>query len=137
KLPGSFPALLSSAFRSIPTGLTQLKGLVTGQFWSAARALTSYDLGLLPARYDGEVILHQNLADFACFFDQHAFLEEYFQRAPKRLTRGISTQQAEKALSACARAQVSPDRFLQLAGSRIEEPSPLQKEAFPRTIWTY
>lgn len=137
KLPGSFSALMRSGIRSVPTGFAQLKGLATGRFWSAARALTSYDIGLLPVRYDGEVILHQNLADFSCFFDQQSFLEYYFQRVPKRLIRGVSTQQADKALSACARANASPDRLLQLAGSRIVEPSPLHREAFPQTTWTY
>ncbi len=84
-------------------------------FWHFAEVLLHYDLGLLPSRYRGCVLLHSHLMDFACVFGRQAFLERYFSSVGGNRAVGVHTQQVPAALSALAQWGLQPSVLSYLA----------------------
>lgn len=87
-------------------------------FWLFAKAMLQYDLALLPASFNGMVMLHPYLADFAFTLERRNFLQAFFHAAGKR-PAGIHTQQLPAAVSCCARwnLQSRAIAFLASAGA--------------------
>lgn len=112
RLPGSLGAVAAAGVACIPTGVQIFPKLAGGDFWAGALALTRYDVGLLGRRFPGEVLLHPNLADFACFFEKADFLRRFFSMTKNCGARGIATQQVPAVLALCARHNLIPDRLL-------------------------
>ncbi len=112
RLPASMLDVLRSGISSTPSGLKLLPKLARGQFWAAAMAMTHYDLGLIKSRYNGEVLLHDNLADFACYFEQDDFLHQFAGMIKAPSSWGIATQQVPAILAQCARLAITPHRLL-------------------------
>ena len=116
KLPGSITKVFLSGLSNFTTNLRNVPGLASGDFWSAAETLTAYDMGLLPGSFSGEVILQYNLADFTWLFGRQTFMESFVKLASKASSWGVATQQLSKALSSCARWNLSPGRILYTTG---------------------
>lgn len=113
RLPGSLATVASAAMACAPSGVSLLPGLATGQFWPAAEAMTRYDAALLGRNFPGEVILHYNLTDFACFFDRVDFFRTYRKIVRKAVGGwGFATQQNSSLLSLCSRNDIVPDRLV-------------------------
>lgn len=139
RLPGSVGAVAAAGMACIPTGLQIFPKLATGDFWAGALALTRYDVALLGRNFRGDVLLHPNLADFACFFDKADFLRKFFSMTKKCAARGIATQQVPALLALCARQNLVPDRLLFPTGTSRPEADLLefaQKREFARTKLT-
>lgn len=138
KLPDSKIKLIRSALACVPTGISQLRGLAGGQFWSAAEAMMAYDAGLIGS-FRGEVLLHNNLTDFAWFFEQEHFIRAFKKLVRNKPTWGFATQQIPAALSLCSRWDIIPDRivynigYTRPAADLIEIASARQ---FQKTRWT-
>lgn len=116
RLPGSVKNLILSGLACVPMGFKELPRLARGEFWAGAEALLTYDLGLLNQRFQGDVVLHFNLADFAWLFENQRFINLYKKKAQRRPAWGIATQQISKALSCCARWNAIPDRLIYTPG---------------------
>lgn len=145
RLPASMLDVLRSGLTSAPAGIKLLPKLAQGQFWAAAMAMTRYDLGMIGSRYTGEIILHDNLADFACFFEQNDFLQQFAHMIRPPTSWGIATQQVSAILAQCARLSITPNRLLFNTGiSRPEAglietvkagPFPSMKTTLDLTQW--
>lgn len=112
RLPSSLLSVARAGVACVPTGVKLLPQLARGQFWAAALAMTRYDLALIGSRFPGEVLLHDNLADFACFFERDSLLREFKSLSAGCGAWGIATQQVPALLSLCARQNIVPDRLL-------------------------
>lgn len=115
RLPGSLFKVVQSAIKNTVTNTRNLPGLATGDFWTAAETLLAFDMGLLPGNFAGEVLLQYNLADFTWLFDRQPFLKKFSNLAVANW--GVATQQPAKALSACARWNVTPGRMVFTSGT--------------------
>jgi hypothetical protein len=112
KLPGSVGKVAAAAMACAPAGVGLLPGLAAGEFWAAAKAMVRYDLALLGGGFAGEVVLHYNLTDFACFFDRADVFRFFARNARGMRAWGFATQQLPGVLSMCARAGLVPDRLV-------------------------
>jgi len=126
RLPESAGAVAGAAIASIPLGVSRFPGLLRQEFWPAAEAMLSYDLGLLGRNFPGEILLHDSLTDFACFFERADIVDRFakrIQRAGRKPENrwGFATQQLAKLLSICAQRQMTPARLLIPTGTTRPE----------------
>lgn len=139
RLPASTRRLMLAGLNSFPTGFSNLMGLAKGEFWAGAEAMLAYDIGLLPRKFEGEVLLHYNLADFAGFFDKDGFLRSFASLAKKATKWGICTQQLPTTLSMCSRNELPPDRIIYMTGysrPKYELVKLAATRQFQKTEWT-
>lgn len=112
RLPASMGNVMTAGLACVPDGVALLPSLATGKFWAAAQAMTAYDLGLLGRDFSGEVALHYNLTDFACFFDKAVFLQTFQKKCLRARSWGFATQQVSALLSLCSRHEIIPSRLM-------------------------
>lgn len=119
QLPGAVSRSLMAGGAAGVRMLPALPRLARMNFWAIAQTLLNYDLSLLPSQYEGPVLLHGHLADFAFAFEQETFVRGFIKKTGTR--GGIHTQQLPAALSCLARWDVKPSLLGFLCASGDED----------------
>ena len=110
RLPQSAIATFGGGIAAGSYLLPRISKMRKQNFWVGGQTLVTYDIGLIRSSTDATVMLHQNLTDFALFFNRHDVLRTFLCKVRKRrMAAGFHTQQPARLVSLLTQHQLVPD----------------------------